>query len=51
MNRISKSRHRLIHLYNRKKEGLGTYDFHYINAHSKEIKVRRLAKENQRYLA
>ena len=30
-----KSRNGLIHLYNPKKEGLGHYDVHYINAHKK----------------
>ena len=36
MNKISKSRNRLFHLYNPKEEGLGSYDVHYINAYKKE---------------
>jgi len=35
MNKNSNSRNSLIHLYNPKKEGLGTYDIHYINAYKK----------------
>ena len=30
-----KTRDRLTHLYNPKKEGLGAYDIHYINAYKK----------------
>ena len=32
----SKSRDELIHLYNPIKEGLGSYDIHYINAYKKD---------------
>ena len=35
MNKESKSRSGFIHLYNPKKEGLGSYDVHYINAYRK----------------
>ena len=35
MNKNSKSRNGFIHLYNPKKEGLGSYDVHYINAYKK----------------
>ncbi len=41
MNKISKSRNGLIHLYNPKKEGLGSYDVHYINAYKKEKSLKR----------
>ena len=40
MNKISKSRNGYIHLYNPKKEGIGSYDVHYINAYQKE-KIER----------
>ena len=33
MNKNLYQRNRFIHLYNPKKEGLGPYDFHYINAY------------------
>ncbi len=36
MNNKSKSRSGFIHLYNPKKEGLGSYDIHYINAYKKD---------------
>tara|TARA_B100000214_G_scaffold347217_1_gene298371 strand:- start:317 stop:481 length:165 start_codon:yes stop_codon:yes gene_type:complete len=47
------SRSRYIHLYNPKKEGIGLYDVHYINAYKKEkTKKNKLKKENdQRYAA
>ena len=35
-NKNSKSRNGFIHLYNPKKEGLGSYDVHYINAYKKD---------------
>ena len=38
----TKKRNGLIHLYNPKKEGLGSYDIHYINAY---LKVKALKKE------
>ena len=42
-----------IHLYDPKKEGLGPYDVHYINAHRKEIKIKNSEEgnSNQRYAA
>jgi len=40
MNKISKSRNRLLHLYNPKKEGLGSYDVHYINAYKKDKRLK-----------
>ena len=53
MNKNSKSRNGLIHLYNPKKEGLGSYDVHYINAYKKdEILKNKLNKEDkERYAA
>ena len=41
MNKNSKSRNGFIHLYNPKKEGLGSYDFHYINALRKSLKEKQ----------
>ena len=35
MNKNTKSRNGIPHLYNPKEEGLGTYDIHYINAYKK----------------
>tara|TARA_B100000214_G_C23588588_1_gene455173 strand:- start:183 stop:344 length:162 start_codon:yes stop_codon:yes gene_type:complete len=40
------SRNGSIHLYNPKKEGLGSYDVHYINAYKKEKNLERKKKEN-----
>ena len=53
MNNISKSRSRLIHLYNPKKEGLGLYDVHYMNAHKKKEILRNTNEHTnkERYVA
>ena len=53
MNKNSNSRNGLIHLYNPKEEGLGSYDAHYINAHKKiKILKNNLNKEDkERYAA
>ena len=53
MNKISKSRNRLFHLYNPKKEGLGSYDVHYINAYKKDKRLKNELnkKEKGRYAA
>ena len=52
MNNKSKSRNGLIHLYNPKKEGLGSYDVHYINASKKIEKTKEIEKrKNERYVA
>ena len=40
MNKNTLSRNGLIHLYNPKEEGLGSYDVHYINAYKKKEKKR-----------
>ena len=40
MNKNSNSRNGFIHLYNPKKEGLGPYDLHYVNAYKKNGKKR-----------
>ena len=52
MNLNLKSR-RFIHLYNPKKEGLGTYDVHYINAYNKIRNSREKLnnKNKERYAA
>ena len=53
MNKNSKSRNGLIHLYNPKKEGLGAYDIHYINAYKKDksIKNKLNKTHKERYAA
>ena len=53
MNKILKSRNRLFHLYNPKKEGLGSYDVHYINAYKKDKRLKNELnkKEKVRYAA
>ena len=53
MNKNSKSRNGFIHLYNPKKEGLGSYDVHYINAYKKDksIKNKLNKSDNERYAA
>ena len=48
MTKNSKSRNGFIHLYNPKKEGLGSYDVHYINAHKKEKDSEKGLKQNER---
>ena len=53
MNKNSNSRNGFIHLYNPKKEGLGSYDVHYINAYKKDKSLKNdLNKRNkERYAA
>jgi len=53
MNYSSKSRNRFIHLYNPKKEGLGSYDVHYINAYKKDKSLKKILIKNdkERYAA
>ena len=53
MNKNTKSRNGFIHLYNPKKEGLGSYDVHYINAYKKdETRKNKLNNKNkERYAA
>ena len=53
MNNNSNSRNGFIHLYNPKKEGLGSYDIHYINAYKKAInqKTTPVIKDKERYVA
>ena len=53
MNKNTNSRNGLIHLYNPKKEGLGSYDVHYINAYKKDKNAKKQAsqKGNERYAA
>ena len=48
MNKNSKSRDGLIHLYNPKKEGLGSYDVHYINAYKKDKKLKKDLNKNDK---
>ena len=53
MKKNSNSRNGFIHLYNPKKEGLGSYDVHYINAYkkSKSLKNNLMKDDNERYAA
>ena len=48
MNKILKSRNRLFHLYNPKKEGLGSYDVHYINAYKKDKRLKNELNKNDK---
>ncbi len=48
MNKISKSRNRLFHLYNPKEEGLGSYDVHYINAYKKNKRLKNNINKNDK---
>ncbi len=53
MNKTSYSKNRYIHLYNPKKEGLGSYDVHYINAYKKDKNIRKSVnkKDQERHAA
>ena len=53
MNKNSKYRKGFIHLYNPKKEGLGSYDVHYINAYKKNRRLKNEFNKNheERYAA
>ena len=53
MNKNSNTRNGLIHLYNPKNEGLGSYDVHYINAYKKDkdLKTKKIEKDRERYAA
>ena len=53
MNKNSTSRNRFVHLYNPKKEGLGSYDVHYINAYKKNnsLKNNLIKEDKERYAA
>ena len=53
MKKNYNSRNGLIHLYNPKKEGLGSYDVHYINAYKKDkkLKINLTKSDNERYAA
>ena len=48
MNKNSNSRNGFIHLYNPKKEGLGSYDVHYINAYKKDKSLKDDIKNSDR---
>tara|TARA_B100000945_G_C20017888_1_gene428584 strand:- start:251 stop:412 length:162 start_codon:yes stop_codon:yes gene_type:complete len=53
MNLNPNSRNKFIHLYNPKKEGLGSYDVHYINAYKKDKGIKNKLNKNdkERYVA
>ena len=54
MNKNHKESKRFIHLYNPKKEGLGTYDINYINATKRNREIGDLlntTKKKERYVA
>ena len=48
MNKNSKTRNGFIHLYNPQKEGLGSYDVHYINAYKKDKKLKSEPNKNDK---
>ena len=51
MNKNLNSKNGSIHLYNPKKEGLGHYDVHYINAYKNKLKKQQQIEFNERYIA
>tara|TARA_Y100001968_G_scaffold131778_1_gene120227 strand:- start:173 stop:334 length:162 start_codon:yes stop_codon:yes gene_type:complete len=53
MNKNTSCRSGFIHLYNPKKEGLGSYDIHYINANKKNRRLETEINKNdkERYAA
>ena len=53
MKNNSNSRNGFIHLYNPKKEGLGSYDVNYINAYRKDksFQNKLYMKNNKRFAA
>ena len=53
MNKHTKSRNRFIHLYNPKKEGLGSYDVNYMNAYKKDKSLKNTSnkRDKERYAA
>ena len=53
MNKNSISRNGLIHLYNPKKEGIGSYDINYINAYKKNRRLENeiIKNDEERYAA
>ena len=48
MNKNSNSRNGLIHLYNPKKEGLGSYDVNYINAYRKNKILKNISNNKNK---
>ncbi len=53
MQKKKNSRNGYIHLYNPQKEGLGPYDFHYMNAYKKgtNFQDQQTIKAKVRYAA
>tara|TARA_Y100001968_G_scaffold333060_1_gene393894 strand:+ start:1103 stop:1261 length:159 start_codon:yes stop_codon:yes gene_type:complete len=52
MNTNSSHRSRFIHLYNPKKEGMGSYDLNYINAYKNNNNTnKKQIKTQKRYAA
>ena len=53
INKNPISRNRFIHLYNPKKEGLGSYDINYVNAYKKKknLKNEIINTDRERYAA
>ena len=53
MNKKTYTKNRFNHLYNPRKEGLGAYDFHYINAYRKNKRFETGINEQnkERYAA
>ena len=53
MNNQQNKRKGIIHLYNPKREGLGSYDINYINASKKykQMMNKQKTNKNERYAA
>tara|TARA_Y100001968_G_scaffold71785_1_gene63053 strand:- start:9834 stop:10001 length:168 start_codon:yes stop_codon:yes gene_type:complete len=55
MTKFRNSRIKSVHLYNPKKEGVGSYDVNYINAYNKKTKLKKDIDKNhqskERYAA
>ena len=53
MNKKLNSKNGFIHLYNPEKEGLGSYDIHYMNAYKNNNKIRlqQNKRTQERYAA
>ena len=51
INTYKNARHGFVHLYDRQKEGLGSYDVHYINAYKKFVRLKQKQRIHLRDIA
>tara|TARA_Y100001968_G_C19325238_1_gene701350 strand:- start:71 stop:226 length:156 start_codon:yes stop_codon:yes gene_type:complete len=51
MKQIYLTKNGFIHLYNPKREGLGAYDVHYINAYKKKKGMKSNKNKQKRFVA